>query len=41
MSAEMIVFDPSLVSTLTVDSISAAKANPDSLKTGIPQLDDH
>ena len=40
-SPEHIVFDPSLVSTLTVDSIKAAKDNPDYLKTGIPQLDDH
>lgn len=41
MSAETIVFDPSLVSTLTVGSIRAAKENPDCLMTGIPQLDDH
>jgi replicative DNA helicase len=38
---EMIVFDPSLVGTLTVNSIKAAKDSPDMLKTGIPQLDDH
>jgi replicative DNA helicase len=36
-----IVFDPSLVSTLTVESIRAAREHPDYLKTGIPQLDDH
>ena len=41
MTAESIVFDPSLVSTLTVESISAARSNPDNLRTGIPQLDDH
>lgn len=41
MTAENIVFDPSLVSTLTVSSIRAAKEHPDYLKTGIPQLDDH
>jgi len=41
MTAENIVFDPSLVSTLTVGSIKAAKENPDCLRTGIPQLDDH
>jgi len=41
MSAENIVFDPSLVSTLTVGSIRAAQSNPDTLMTGIPQLDDH
>ena len=41
MTAESIVFDPSLVSTLTVESISAARSNPDNLQTGIPQLDDH
>lgn len=35
------IFDPSLVSTLTVDSIKAAKEFPDCLQTGIPQLDDH
>ena len=35
------VFDPSLVSTLTVGSIRASRENPDYLKTGIPQLDDH
>lgn len=35
------IFDPSLVSTLTVDSIKAAKEFPDTLLTGIPQLDDH
>lgn len=38
---ENIVFDPSLVSTLTVNSIKAARENPDYLRTGIPQLDDH
>ena len=36
-----IVFDPSLVSTLTVGSIQAAREHPDCLATGIPQLDDH
>lgn len=36
-----IVFDPPQVSSLTVDSIKAAKEHPDFLKTGIPQLDDH
>lgn len=41
MSAENIVFDPSLISTLTVDSIKHAREHPDHLKTGIPQLDDH
>ena len=41
MTAENIVFDPSLVSTLTVRSIKAAKESPDHLRTGIPQLDDH
>lgn len=38
---ELTVFDPSLVSTLTVSSIKAAKEHPDYLRTGIPQLDDH
>ena len=38
---ENFVFDPSLVSTLTVGSIKAAQDNPDTLATGIPQLDDH
>ena len=38
---ENIVFDPSLVSTLTVKSIKAAREHPDYLRTGIPQLDDH
>jgi replicative DNA helicase len=41
MSAENIVFDPSLVSTLTVGSIKASQDNSDYLMTGIPQLDDH
>jgi replicative DNA helicase len=41
MSAENIVFDPSLVSTLTVGSIKAARDNSDCLMSGIPQLDDH
>lgn len=41
MSADNIVFDPTLVSTLTVGSIKAAQDNSDYLKTGIPQLDDH
>lgn len=41
MTAENFVFDPSLVSTLTVNSIKAARENPDCLSTGIPQLDDH
>ncbi len=36
-----IVFDPSMVATLTTESIKAARDNPDYLKTGIPQLDDH
>lgn len=40
-NAEQIVFDPSLVSTLTVGSIKAAREHPDYLRTGIPQLDDH
>lgn len=38
---EQIVFDPSLVSTLTVNSIKQAREHPDYLRTGIPQLDDH
>lgn len=38
---DSIVFDPSLVSALTVNSIRAAKDAPDCLKTGIPQMDDH
>lgn len=38
---ETYVFDPSLVSTLTVGSVKAARENPDYLLTGIPQLDDH
>lgn len=38
---ENTVFDPSLVSTLTVASIRAAREHPDCLSTGIPQLDDH
>lgn len=38
---ENFIFDPSLVSTLTVGSIKAARENPDYLQTGIPQLDDH
>ena len=41
MTAEGIVFDPSLVSTLTIGSIQAAREHPDCLMTGIPQLDDH
>jgi len=41
MNSDQIVFDPSLVSTLTVGSIRSAKENPDYLQTGIPQLDDH
>lgn len=41
MNAENYVFDPSLVSTLTVGSIRAAQEYPDYLRTGIPQLDDH
>lgn len=41
MSGENIVFDPSLISTLTVGSIKAAMDHPDHLKTGIPQMDDH
>jgi replicative DNA helicase len=41
MNAETIVFDPSLVSTLTVGSIKTAREHPDYLRTGIPQLDDH
>jgi len=40
-NAESIVFDPSLVSTLTVGSIKASKEHPDYLDTGIPQLSDH
>lgn len=38
---ENITFDPSLVSTLTVESIRAAREHPDYLQTGIPQMDDH
>jgi replicative DNA helicase len=38
---ETFVFDPSLISTLTVNSIRAAHDLPDALLTGIPQLDDH
>jgi len=41
MTAENIVFDPSLVSTLTVGSIKQAKEHPDYLRTGVPQIDDH
>lgn len=41
MNPENFTFDPSLVSTLTVDSIKAARQFPDCLNTGIPQLDDH
>jgi replicative DNA helicase len=41
MNAENLVFDPSLVSTLTVNSIRSAQENPDTFMTGIPQLDDH
>jgi replicative DNA helicase len=41
MNAEAIVFDPSLVSTLTVNSIKVTMEHPDYLRTGIPQLDDH
>jgi replicative DNA helicase len=41
MTAENLVFDPSLVSTLTVNSIRSAQENPDTFSTGIPQLDDH
>ena len=40
-NSDSIVFDPSLVSTLTVGSIKAARDFPDTLMTGIPQLDDH
>lgn len=40
-NADTVVFDPSLVSTLTVSSIKAARDDPDTLTTGIPQLDDH
>lgn len=40
-NAESIVFDPSLVSTLTVGSVKTAREHPDFLKTGIPQMDDH
>lgn len=35
------VFDPSLVSSLTVGSIRDAKSQPDALMSGIAQLDDH
>jgi len=38
---ESFIFDPSLVSTLTVGSIRTAQNNPDYLMTGIPMLDDH
>lgn len=41
MNTETIVFDPSLVSTLTVSSIRAAQEHPEYLRTGIPQMDDH
>lgn len=41
MTADNIVFDPTLVSTLTVNSIRTASEHPDYLRTGIPQLDDH
>lgn len=41
MTSEQIVFDPSLVSTLTVGSIKTVVEHPDYLQTGIPQLDDH
>lgn len=41
MTPENVVFDPSLVSTLTVASIRAAREHPDCLATGIPQMDDH
>lgn len=41
MNAENYVFDPSLVSTLTVGSIRATREHPDCLRSGIPQLDDH
>ena len=40
-SPDTFVFDPSLISTLTVGSVRAARDLPDALKTGIPQLDDH
>lgn len=38
---DAIVFDPGLISTLTVKSIKASREFPDCLSTGIPQLDDH
>jgi replicative DNA helicase len=38
---ENFVFDPSLVSTLTVGSIRENRDAPDMLSTGIPQMDDH
>jgi len=41
MTSDTNVFDPTLVSTLTVKSIQAAREHPDYLRTGIPQLDEH
>ena len=38
---DAVVFDPSLASTLTVESIRASRSDPDTLKTGIAQLDNH
>ena len=35
------VFDPGYISTLAVESIKRAQADPDFLTTGIPVLDDH
>ena len=35
------IFDPGLVSTLTVSSIKVAREHPDCLNLGIPQMDDH
>lgn len=41
LSPDTFVFDPSLVSTLTVGSVRKASEFPDTLQTGIPQMDDH
>lgn len=41
LAPDSYTFDPSLVSSLTVGSVRAAKDAPDAMMTGIPQLDDH
>lgn len=41
LNPDTYTFDPSLVSSLTVGSVRAAKEAPDALLSGIPQLDDH